>query len=272
MAQTNLEDFSLSLVKEDSISLLSIKPVKHPKKLLKQVIAQFQEDRMQYKEGTYQIDAIFLRDSLAPLSVRCTIPAKAGITFDESYPGFYESTSDFTCEEPYKLFRNDSIYLGKYLRAFARLNPIWAPWTYQVPIGTLLPNIKLRVHLAEPLYPLKQYNTTVAYYDISAYHVADASGRGVYRFVFDRNREIRLFKYDGRKYDVGEVTGVTYFDSQTLHITKFKGRARLISDQHIVLIRYNIDYDTDDGNPVLRRIKIAWEAGGTSINATVRRL
>ena len=247
MAQTNLEDFSLSLVKEDSISLLSIKPVKHPKKLLKQVIAQFQEDRMQYKEGTYQIDAIFLRDSLAPLSVRCTIPAKAGITFEKG-----------------KLRVGGNHTLNEYY--------ILAPWTYQVPIGTLLPNIKLRVHLAEPLYPLKQYNTTVTYYDISAYHVADASGRGVYRFVFDRNRETRLFKYDGRKYDVGEVTGVTYFDSQTLHITKFKGRARLISDQHIVLIRYNIDYDTDDGNPVLRRIKIAWEAGGTSINATVRRL
>ena len=93
----------------------------------------------------------------------------------------------------------------------------------------------------------------------------------MYRFVFDRNEVIRVFKYAGRKYNVGEVTGMAYFDSRTLHITKFKGRARLISDQHVILLRYNIDYDITDNKSVLRRIKIEWDAGGTLINATVRR-
>ena len=59
MAHTNQEESSFLREKEDSLSTLSIKPVKHPKSLLKKVIAQFQEDMLQYEEGTYQIDAIF---------------------------------------------------------------------------------------------------------------------------------------------------------------------------------------------------------------------
>jgi len=272
MAHTNQEESSFLREKEDSLSTLSIKPVKHPKSLLKKVIAQFQEDMLQYEEGTYQIDAIFRRDSLAPLSVKCIVPANAGITFDETHPEFYESTNNFTCEGPYKLFRSDKTYIGNYLRAFARLSPVRVPWFWQVPIGPRLPYFRIQgVHLADPLYPLDKYNTTTCYYDISAYHIVDTSGRGVYRFVFDRNEVIRVFKYAGRKYNVGEVTGMAYFDSRTLHITKFKGRARLISDQHVILLRYNIDYDITDNKSVLRRIKIEWDAGGTLINATVRR-
>lgn len=273
LAQVSFESV-LQEEARDSMSSLAIKPIKHHGKLLRRIIKQLQQDLQDTKEdGCYRVEATFSRDTLAPFSVSCTIPAKVGITFDYDDSNLYESTDNFLYEGPYKLTRQDRNYIQKYLRQFALLSPVHVPQLNAIVMGhRTLHQETLGIHLGETLYPLKKYYQTTSYYDVTAYSIDDAKGRGTYRFLFDRNREKRLFTYGGKQYDIGGVTGTAYFDSHTLHITKFLGKARLLSNLHTVHLHYNIDYSERGGKPVLKRIRIIWNGDGTVIRATVQKI
>lgn len=259
--------------KEDSMSSLAIKPVKHHGKLLRQIIKQLRQDLQETKEyGCYRVEATFSRDTLAPFYVSCTIPAKVGITFDYDN-NLYESTDKFFYEGIHKLTLQDSIYIQGYLRQFALLSPVHVPQLNAIVMEYSTPyRGTLGIVLGDPLYPLKKYFQTTSYYDVTAYSIDDATGRGAYRFIFDRNKEKRLSTYGGKQYDIGGVTGTAYFDSHTLHITKFLGKAQLMSHLHTVRLHYDIDYSEKSGKPVLERIRIIWNGGGTIIKATVQRI
>lgn len=253
---------------EDSVSALAIKPLKpsQMRKLLKQVIKRFKRDSEQEHEvSKYRIDATFNRDTLAPLSVCCTVSAEAGIAF----PHLSEALQahEFKYEGPYKLTRMDSIYIGHYLNTFPLLSPNHVPSVIHLLYG-------FHGHIDKgTLLPFENYGETLLYYKIAAYRIANAAGKSVYRFVFTRNGMERFGKDQvyGKKYDVGELTGTAYFDSKTLRITQFKGYVRLPTESHVLHIRYQNDYDEEDDSPVLRRTLIRWEGNGTEIKASVRR-
>lgn len=272
LAQEPQED-SFFAEKEDSISALAIKPVKKPYKLLKKVIKQLQLDSKQRPDVCkYNINATFRRETLESFSVNRSVTAEVGIDLKRED---VKKTREFCYTGPYELHRQDSIFIRGYLNQFALLSPNHVPYMNAVLVGKTSPYPSFRslgIYLGEVLYPLKKYNTTSYYYNVTAYSIDDASGRGTYRLHFVRNREKHVVKYAGKVYDLGEVTGTAYFDSHTLHIMQFKGKARLLSHQHVVHLRYLIDYDTTGDTPVLRRIRLIWEAGGTVIEATVEKI
>lgn len=259
---------------EDSISSLSIKPLKssRTRELLKQVIRRFGQDVQQEREvGKYQIEATFSRENLSPFSVCRTVSAKAGVALNRN--DVSSAMYAFDYNGAHELNRQDSIYIARYLNQFAQLSPDHVPYISPVSMSRRTPYTStMWIHLGNALLPLRDYSTTMQYYRVTAYSIEDASGRGVYRFVFTRNKESRLFKYAGKKYDVGEVTGTAYFDSHTLCLTQFKGNARLPSDKHVIHIKYQIDYERMHDEPVLRQNRILLEAGGTAIKASVQRL
>ena len=270
-------DSIYSVEKEDSVSSLAIKLLKpsQTRKLLKQIIERFQLDLQQEHEmGKYRIDATFSRDTLAPFSVSRTITAKAGVALSRS--DVTSTIYEYDYQGTYKLNRQDSIYIGGYLNQFAQLSPDHVPYVSPISMGRRTPyGPSLRnmwIHVGNALLPLRDYKTTSYYYKVEAYSIDDASGRGVYRIIFSRNGESRLIKYGDKKYDVGELTGTAYFDSSTLSMTKFKGKARLLSDKHVIHITYLIDYKKESDTPILQRNRILYEAGGTKIRATVQRL
>ena len=267
-ASQEVRDSPFSSEMEDSVSALAIKPLKpsQMRRLLKQVIKRFKRDSEQEHEvGKYRIDATFNRDTLAPLSVSCTVFAEAGIAL----PYLKEDLQarEFKYEGPYKLTRMDSIYIGHYLNTFPLLSPNHVPSVIHLLYG-------FHGHIDKgTLLPFENYGETLLYYKVAAYSITNAAGKSVYRFVFTRNGMERFGKDQvyGKKYDVGELTGTAYFDSKTLRITQFKGYVRLPAESHVLHIRYQNDYDEEDDSPVLRRTLIRWEGNGTEIKASVRR-
>ncbi|MBQ7463192.1 MAG: hypothetical protein IJS63_13270 [Bacteroidaceae bacterium] len=264
LAQVPLEFAYSEAEKEDSVSALAITPLKpaQTRKLLKRVIKQFRQDfEQEHDVVKYHIDATFNRDSLAPFSVR----AAAGFAFD-SYASL--RMHEFKYEGPYRLNHADTAYICNYLETFLRLSPNYVPPLLHLDTSFHGPIDK------GPLLPFEKYGETVFYYNVTAYSIVDAAGRSIYRIVFARNGEKRIGidHVYGKKYDVGELTGTAYFDCSTLHMTQFKGNARLMHYGHVIRIRYQNDYDENKGKLVLRQTKIVWESKGTKIRAAIHRL
>ena len=254
---------------DDSISALAIKPIKpsQTKKLLKQIIKRFKQDlKQEHEVGKYRTDATFIREMLAPFSVCRIASAKPGIAL--SHPDNDYRSLKFDYEGPYELTYQDSSYINHYLNTFPKICSNYLPWVLHL-------YYTVHGHIDKgPLLPFEKYSETMYYYRVTAYSIFDAAGRSVYRFTFARNGVKRYGKdmVYGKKYDVGELVGTAYFDSQSLRILQFNGKARVPTESHIINIRLQNDYDEDNGSPVLRQTKLVWEAKGTKIKAKIHRL
>ncbi|MBR4131262.1 MAG: hypothetical protein IKU02_10150 [Bacteroidaceae bacterium] len=257
---------------EDSVSAMAIKPLdpSQTKKLLKQIIKRFNQDLKQKHEvGKYRTDATFIRETLAPFSVSRIESLKPGIAPhnpDNDFQLFL--LPKFNYEGPYELTYRDSLYISHYLNTFPRICPNYLP---------TVPHLynTIRGHIDKgPLLPFEEFSETMYYYKVTAYSIFDAAGRSVYRFTFARNGVKRYGKdvVYGKKYDVGELVGTAYFDSQSLRILQFNGKGRVPTEDHVINIRFQNDYDEDNGSPALRQTKLVWEAKGTKIKATVQRI
>lgn len=266
---------------EDSMSSLSITPLKPTlaRKVLSKAIDKAEKDlQNKHKVDKYQINATFSRDSMASFSVSCDILIERNYTINYSI-------EKFIYEGPYTLTRQDSAYIVHYLEWFALIEHNKLPITS--PVRVVPTSHGMMVKLGDILYPLKDYDTTLRYYYYSAYSIGDASGKGIYRLVFSRNKKKRLFEnriklynkktrrfeYDYNKYEVGEIIGGTaYFDIHSFRITQFKGHARMPYDEHIINVHFQNNYDEENDIPILRQTKLVWEVKGTKIKATVQRI
>ena len=255
---------------EDSVSAMAIKPLDplQTKTLLKQIIKRFKQDLKQKHEVCkYRTDATFIRETLAPFSVSRITYGKPGIALhypDDDFKLFL--FPKFSYEGPYELTNRDSLYIGHYLNTFPKICPNYLPWVLHL-------YYTVHGHIdKEALLPFEDYNETLQYYKVTAYSIFDAAGRSVYRFIFARNGVKRYGKdvVYGKKYDVGELVGTAYFDSQSLRILQFNGKGRVPTEDHVINIRFQNDYDEDKGSPALRQTKLVWEAKGTKIKATVQ--
>ena len=268
------QESSFSFEKEDSISSLSIKPVKKPYRLLDRILRRIKKNMLpNYEFGTYRIDATFHRDTLTPFTASCTLSIEAGLQF--KLENINSAIQKISFDGPYDMTFRDSTLIRGHLKSLLHVSPVFVsggsfhgfgspnPYSFWQPIG---------YYLGEILNPLRDYGTTARYFNVKAYSIDDATGRGAFRMHFVRNGEKRLVKYSDMKFDLGEVTGVAYFDSQTLCITRFQGNARILQDEYYVHMRYRIDYDEKNGLPVIRRARIIREADGTVTKATVQRL
>lgn len=240
---------------EDSMSSLSIKPVKKPKKLLNSIIDQLlldMEKKPQVKN--YLFESVNLERISVPWTIRHTLSAKAGIRLETI------NTGEFRYEGPYKLTSKDSTFLSLPID-LSRYSPILENIDY----------ISIDGEMSKSAIFKKLMQT---FYDVKVYSITDNSGRGVYRVTFSpKKREITQ---DNWKYYIMTVTGTAYFDIHTLHLTRIKGLVRYprnrwhwevipmdkLSFQSTPYVsifdrqeRYQIDYDDFGETPVVRQIR-----------------
>ena len=241
-------DFAYSDEKEDSISALAIKPLAKPEKLLKQIIQRLELDLQQkHKVRKYKVEATFWQETLVPFSFGCSLSAEAGVGLEKV------ELDEFWYEGPYDLNNQDTIQLKDFLRQFATLSPVHAHRVYS---GN------------NAASPLLKYRDTRNMYDVKAFDIDDASGRGVYRFQFiwKKGQPRDIFE---RAFNKGEITGTAYFDHSSLRLKDFKGEAHFLT-KYDTRIRYQIDYYKNTKTPILRQIKIAGTRDDMIMQATVK--
>ena len=86
---------------EDSISSLSIKPIKKPKKLLDSILLQLTHD-LEKKPTIHKYKAELICSNPAPYSIRCSMLAESGIRLEMT-----GDIEDFTYEGKLKLTQKD---------------------------------------------------------------------------------------------------------------------------------------------------------------------
>lgn len=273
MATTNLFcqkplNFMVIGSKDESLSSLSIIPLKplKKKKILRQAIRRFRHD-MQHEHDTrmFQMTMTVSRDSLEPFRVKCSIFAKSGIALNEDDVASCSKTFDY--EGPYKLTPQDSAVIKGYIKHFAIISPVYVPRIFSIHSPR---SSSFGYRIGEVLYPLKNYNQTCFYYETKAYHILDESDRKIYRMHFVRNGQKRYFRFGGKNYEAGEITGTAYIDGRTMYISQFNGTARLPNDKDEVYIVYKITYDEIDNKTFLKHIIAEWRFCGTKINVVLK--
>ena len=240
---------------EDSISGMTIKPIKKPKKLLKAIIKQLSQN-MEQKSGVrkYQIESVCNLNTSAPWTVRRNISAETGIKL------FPTTEDDFSYEGPFKLTRQDSSYISFSLA----LAPNYSPVLEHID--------RISRWQGQEISRFDAFNKLMNMYDVTVYSITDESGRGVYRVkyspkkirVTESNYGLMMYTY----------TGTAYFDSNTLRLTQVKAvrirnaapKVSLFtakSDSSLASSaslstnreRYQIDYDGSGAVPIVKQIK-----------------
>lgn len=244
---------------EDTISGMTIKPIKKPQKLLKAIIKQLSQN-MEQKSGVwkYKIEYDGNLNTSAPWTVRRNISAETGVRLTTT------KEDNFSFEGPYKLTRQDSSYINMLL-SFTSFSPL-LEHVYNISKWQD-PDISL----------LSAFKKIKNKYNVTVYSITDESGRGVYRVnyspkksqVTESNWEIMMYTY----------TGTAYFDSNTLRLTQVKAvRTRNKAPEGVSVFsitpisplspsaaslasstyrkRYQIDYDGSGTKPIIKQIRI----------------
>lgn len=235
---------------EDSLSALFIKPIQNPEKLLKRTIERLKLDLQQKHEvQKFQVGAIFTQVTLTPFAAGYTFSAKAGVGLEKI------KLDKFSYEGPYELALADSAQIRSYLIQFATLSPVHAHKAYW--------------ESYKAMSPLVNFKETIKCYDVKADSIGDASGRCLLRFRFTWKVKQRK-DFDWNHYN-GNISGIAYFDSQTLRLTQFKGSAFMPSLQYITRLQYQIEYEEKVRTPVVKQINMIGAKDDMIMKATVRR-
>ena len=244
------QEFSIPEEMEDSISVLSIKPIRKPEKLLKRIIERLKIDLQQEHETcSYQIEASFSQDALMPFSASGIVLAEAGVGLDKA------RIEDFRYDGPYDLAFEDTVHIKSFLLQFATLSPVHAHKAYW------------ETYKAKS--PLLNAKETMRCYDVTADSIADGIGRSVIRFCFAwKEKQAKDFDWDHYN---GEITGTAYFDSRTLRLSGFKGKVYLPSLKYITRLHYQVDYYEREKTPVVRCLKVQGTKDDMEIRATIRK-
>mgnify|MGYP006988850623 CR=1 FL=1 len=236
---------------EDSVSSLSIKPIKRPEKLLKQIVERLKLDLQQEHETcSYQIEASFSQGALMSFSASGIVSAEAGVGLDNV------RIEEFRHEGPYDLALEDTINIKSFLLQFATLSPLHAHKAYW--------------EERRAFSPLRNAKETMRCYDVTADSIADETGRSVLRFRFVW-KEKQGKDFDWERYN-GEITGTAYFNSRTLRIIGFKGKAYLPSLKYITRLHYQIDYHKRGRTPVVRQVEVQGTKDAMKMRATIRKV
>ena len=183
---------------EDSISGMSIVPIKKPKALLDSIIVQVIRDSQQ-KPVRCKYQTMYTTDlhTSSPATSRCILHTIANIKIKATGKG-----ENFHYEGP---------ILPKNLNDTARV--------YFV-LRDLLES-SLLIYMQEDNYfytvpVFHEFKRWMSMHHIKVYRISDESGRGVYRVDFSPRKNIG-YGFDGTKFD-----GTAYFDKKTLRVIQIK--------------------------------------------------
>lgn len=255
---------------EDTLGLLSIKPVRKPKKLIKQVMERFQTDLEQtHKARKYLAEGTFQKSPRFPsFSASCLYSVEGDNGLEIMGPSQNIRTSKLELlhyEGPDSLTSQDSITLISILRDLLLASPTHRNNEYEDGFYRSVPFV--------------YYEELNRWYDIKAYEINYGSGRGLYRIHLDRKKDRRLYRPNDREHWHGNLSFTAYFDRSTLRITQFKGVFEFVSEEEedpcasgTFSYRFQIDYDEDGGAPLLKRVSYIETGDFRTITGTVQRI
>jgi hypothetical protein len=255
---------------EDTLDVLSIKPVRKPKKLIKQVMERFQTDLEQtHKARKYLAEGIFQKSPRSPsFSASCLYSVEGDNGLEIMGPSQNIRTSKLELlhyEGPDSLTSQDSITLISILRDLLLASPIHRNNEYE--------------HGYNFPAPFVYYEELNRWYDIKAYEINYGSGRGLYRIHLDKKKDRRLSRPNDREHWYGNYSAVAYFDRSTLLITQYKGVYDFVSEEEeepfpsgAFSQRCQIDYDEEGGAPLLKRVSYIETGDFRTITGTVQRI
>ena len=250
---------------EDSMSLLSIKPVKHPKKLLKQIFERFNEDLKEtHMSRRYIVEGTFRKSKFPPFSAKgiYTVEGDNGLeVIRERADRDNITLEDFIYDEPHELSSQDTLSLIGDLAELLNFSPTHASHKYY--------------QVYYPPAPFVNYSETTRWYDIKAYEIEYGPDKGAYRIQLDKKKNRYLWREDDHEHWLGDYKVTAYFDRNTLRITQFKGETTSEIAEYPFNLgsgstgskRFLIDYDNVRGKPVLKRIILI----STSDNTTTKK-
>ncbi len=183
---------------EDSISAMSIVPIKHPKELLDSIIVQVIRDSKQ-KPVRCMYQTMYTTDlhTSSPATSRCILHAIANIKIKATGKG--------------EKFHYEGPILPKNLNDTARV--------YFVLRDLLESSLLICMQEDNYFYTVPvfhEFKRWMSMHHIKVYRISDESGRGVYRVDFSPKKNIG-YGFHGTKFD-----GTAYFDKKTLRVIQIK--------------------------------------------------
>ena len=226
---------------EDSISAMSIVPIKHPKELLDSIIVQVIRDSKQKPfRCKYQTVYTTGLHTAGPNTSRCILHAIANIKIKTTGEG-----EEFWYEGPRRLinlYDTASVYYA--LRSIIEADYM------------------LRLVQKDSERPVFQgFKYLMSMHHIKVYSISDEKGRGVYRVDFSPRKNIG-YGYSGSKYN-----GTAYFDKNTLRIKQIEtdkivpssfdilGRQDKKPLSHTACLHYRIDFEEVGSRIVVKQIE-----------------
>lgn len=255
-------DYSADLVEqEDSLRTLSIKPVRKPKKLLRQVMNRLQLDlKQKHGERKYKIEAMLCIDTFPSFSANCIcrVCGDNGLEIID----VTKDVSDIKIEDicfkgPYGLTDQDSVNIKCILVDFLNFSPICSSrYFYARPY---------------PYSPIGAYEAE-RWFNVKAYKITYGSDDSIYRIDFIKNKNSR-FRYGDRVSWFGDYSFTAFFDCRTLRITRYKGES-YDWDKAFPLYSsdFQVDYEVDNGAPILNQLQYVGTFNNIKGNALVRRI
>ena len=243
---------------EDSISGMSIVPIKHPKELLdsivEQVVLDLQQKRVRCKYQVMQSSGLH---TSRPTTSSCIIHAVANIQIKSTGRG-----EEFRFDGPRRLRNlNDTTY------AYYDLKDLLAE-CYMLRL----------VQTDSERTVIQGLKYLISLHHIKVYSISDEKGRGVYRVDFSPRKHIG-YGYCGSKFN-----GTAYFD-KNFHIKQIEtdkivptsyditGRQDKKPLSHTTCQHYRIDFDEVGGTPVVRQIESSYSIDNQIMGKyTVQRL
>lgn len=258
---------------EDSLGSVTIKPVKHPKRLLKQVINRIHKDLQEAHQGrSYRVEGTFRKGSSPPFSASCIYHVEGDNGLEIAEPLYRDTNNikapqleDLCYEGLYKLNTQDSISMRFNLIALLQFSPSHSSNHY--------------TGIYYPVSPFVYYEETARWYNVEAYEFDDGSDRGAYRILLEKKKDRNLWKPGDRNFWIPDIKFTAYFDRRALRITKIrcqhilkKGNPYPFNNVDDMCIRYQADYDEEMGTPVLKQIRYIQTSDKKGISGTVRRI
>ncbi len=245
------------------MKLLTIKPIRRPKKLVKQIMERLQDDLKQ-KHGTrkYEIKAMLCVDTFPSFSASCIyqVCGDNGLEIIDVTKDISDiKIENFCFKGQYGLTDQDSVNIKCILVDLLNFSPIRSgrhsfyacPYPYS-PIGAL--------------------DEAKRWFNVKAYKIIYGSDDGIYRIDFIKNKNTR-FRYGDKVSWFGDYSFTAFFDCRTLRITRYKGES-LDWDKTLPLYSsdYQVDYEVDNGAPTLNQLKYVGTFNNIKGNALVRRI
>lgn len=235
-AQTTVKSADV-VEKEDSMRVLSIIPVRHPKSLVKQIFKRLKRD-MKQRHGSrrYKIEGDFRIDPFPPFSASCIYPVESdnGLEIQEG-----NRLEEFCYKGVEKLSPGDSAFIRGQLLLYLSFSPVHSSEYYNG--GHYPPS------------PFVFFDETNRWYKIKAFKISYGEN-SVYRVHLDKKKTHKLGKFKDRETWHNDDSDTIYFDCNTLRIKEFKGSS--IREDSIPWKEsyFQVEYDEEEGSPVLKQI------------------